>query len=140
MIEAIENIVCAGEVVNPSDIHVEDRETKIKETRQIIMYLCKEQTTLTQKAIGEYFGMDHATVYNAWRRTQNICDTDSLFRAKIENYRLQIIPLIENYYLRQKATMEISALLSMIELMEARLTDLNNNFNNLRNNILTINK
>lgn len=94
MISVIEKIVCDGERLMPEEIHVKTREVEFKEPRQIVMYLARKYTNMSQKSIGEYFnGLDHATVNNAELRIKGLIKTDRFVREKIEGYEQRI----ENY-------------------------------------------
>lgn len=91
MIEVIEKIVCEGERLTPLEIHVKSRETEFKEPRQIIMYLARQYTNMSQKKVGEYFdGLDHATINNAEGRIKGLIDTNRFFRDKVNGYKAKI--------------------------------------------------
>lgn len=89
MIKLIENIVCQGEKVTPADLQVRTRKTKIKETRQIVMYFATEKK-VSRSAAGRYYGLDHATVCHARKLVENLCFSDKDFALKICQYKLNI--------------------------------------------------
>jgi chromosomal replication initiation ATPase DnaA len=85
----IEKIVCKGEEVLSQDLHNGRRFARFNTPRQIIMFFALEYG-YTQFKAGQYFFRDHATVINARQSINNFCDTDTKFRAKIDNYRKKI--------------------------------------------------
>ena len=83
MISKIENIVCIGEGLDPSEIHVKDRYNEIKEVRQIIMYFARKMTNKSWKLIAGYFNLDHSTGMHSFKTIQNLIDTDRQFRERM---------------------------------------------------------
>jgi chromosomal replication initiator protein len=52
--------------------------------RQLSMYLAKNYTNSSLKAIGDSFGgRDHSTVIHSLKTVQDIMDTDILFKDKV---------------------------------------------------------
>jgi endonuclease III len=90
MIKKIENIVCVGEGYTPEEIHIRSREDGIKETRQIIMFFAKDNTTLTWDQIAKHFCLDHATAISAYKRISGLIETDNMFRDKMQKYSNRI--------------------------------------------------
>lgn len=135
MIEEIENIVCIGEKLPPEYLHVPDRETTVKEARQIIMYLAKTETKLIYAVIGAYFNQDHATAYNSRKRISNLIDTDPLFRAKVAGYQKQVREKIQTIIKMETAAVTLNSLLTGIEIMELRLLSMRESFENLKSEI-----
>ena len=135
MIEEIENIVCIGEKLPPEYLHAPDRETTVKEARQIIMYLAKTETRLTHALIGGYFGQDHATSSNSCKRINDLIDTDPLFRAKVRGYTDQVRDIYNQVTKIETVSATLNSLLTGIEIMEARLLSMRESFENLKSEI-----
>jgi hypothetical protein len=135
MIQEIENIVCIGEKVPPDSLHVPDRETSVKETRQIIMYLSKTETRLTHALIGGYFGQDHATCSNSCKRIKNLIDSDPLFRAKVKVYEDQVKDKVKQETKIESLAADLTSLLIGIEIVEARILLMKESFENLKSEI-----
>jgi chromosomal replication initiator protein len=52
--------------------------------RQLSMYLAKNYTNSSLKTIGDSFGgRDHSTVIHSLKTVQDIMDTDTLFKDKV---------------------------------------------------------
>lgn len=67
------------------------RKKDIVIARQVAMYFSKEYTSLSLKSIGYHFGgRDHSTVIHAVQAIEDMCDTDSVFKRKIEELRKQL--------------------------------------------------
>jgi transposase len=90
MIAKIENIVCIGEGVDPSEIHCRDRRFEVREVRQIIMYFAKEMTGKTWSEIGGYFDLDHATAMYSHRVVQQQREVDRSFREKLKRHERRL--------------------------------------------------
>jgi len=61
------------------------RDKKIAEPRQIAMYICRTQTTLSTTAIGaEFGGRDHTTVMHSCTKVTEQMEADSAFRRRVE--------------------------------------------------------
>ena len=132
MIEQIEEIVCAGEGLEPEEIHVPSRETLVKEARQIVMYLAKIETRLPQRIIGAYFGLDHATSYNAFVRISNLIKTEPLFKLKIDEYQKQVKEVITEITKEDVITATFNSLVVNINIMEVRLLSMQKSLNKLK--------
>lgn len=80
--------VCELMQVDPLELKSKSRKRCLVESRQILMYLMKEQTSLSLKKIGELLGgRDHSTVLYGIQVVQDLVDIDKHFRqrlAKIE--------------------------------------------------------
>ena len=85
-IEYIENVVCAGENVDPDTLHTTSRERRFLEIRQLIMTLALEFNN-TQEVAGAYFNKNHCTALNARRVIYALSDTDKLWNLKLRLYR-----------------------------------------------------
>lgn len=60
------------------------RKRAIVEARQVAMYVAvKEIKTISLSKIGEYYHKDHATVIHAVKNVTNLCETEKLFREKV---------------------------------------------------------
>jgi hypothetical protein len=61
------------------------RKREIVIARQIAMRYCKDNTELSLKSIGQFFGgRDHSTVIHALTTIEDLCDTDKKFKKKFE--------------------------------------------------------
>lgn len=61
------------------------RKRDIVEARQVIMFVAVRQIkVLSLSKIGEYFNKDHATVIHAVKTVSNLCDTNYLFKEKVD--------------------------------------------------------
>ncbi len=61
------------------------RKREIVEARQIAMFVASTQIkTLSLSKIGEYYNKDHATVIHALKTVNNLCETDHLFKGKVD--------------------------------------------------------
>lgn len=61
------------------------RKREIVEARQIAMFVASTQIkTLSLSKIGEYYNKDHATVIHALKTVNNLCETDHLFKEKVD--------------------------------------------------------
>lgn len=84
-IKSIERIICREESINAKDLQIRTRATKIKETRQIVMYFAIQRGASLSTA-GRYYGLDHATALHAKKVVNNLCFSDKNFRLKIGYY------------------------------------------------------
>jgi chromosomal replication initiation ATPase DnaA len=84
-LEYIEIVVCAEELIDPSEIHTGCRQRRFNDTRQMIMYFATKYGC-TQFETGEYFKRDHATVIHACKTVNNMYDTDKEYKDKIDKY------------------------------------------------------
>ncbi len=70
--EFIVDCVCEYFNVSKSDLQSSKRNADIVLPRQIIMYLCREKTSITYKEIGKLLGgRDHTTVMHGWEAIGN---------------------------------------------------------------------
>jgi chromosomal replication initiator protein len=90
-IENIQKAVCQYFNVKEEDIKGKSRTQNIVKARQIAMYLCKEYTELSLKAIGYHFGgRDHSTVIHAIQTISDLIEVDSSVRQDV-NALMKII-------------------------------------------------
>lgn len=67
------------------------RKREVVQARQVAMYLCKQLTPLSLKAIGDFFGgRDHSTVIHAAQSVENLLDTDAPFKDDLQQIRRRI--------------------------------------------------
>ena len=85
-IEYIENVVCAGEKIEPIELHTPSQKRDICNYRQLVMTLAQEFGN-TQEEAGKYFNRDHATAYSSKNAISNLYDTDKTWQIKIDLYR-----------------------------------------------------
>lgn len=84
-IEDIQNMVCSFYNLSYNDLLSKTRKREIVQARQITMYLAKKYTKNSLKAIGEHFaGKDHTTVIHSCQTVENLMDTDSAYKEKLD--------------------------------------------------------
>lgn len=86
MIEAIIEIVCAGEKKSKNELVIRSRSGELVFARQLIFYFCHELKLGSDRFIGSKFGMDHVTVLHSAKVIKNYIDTDKLKAEKIREY------------------------------------------------------
>lgn len=88
---AIDNIqiaVCDHCKITKSEFYSKKRTHEIAFARQVAMYLCKEMTTMSLKAIGSAIGgKTHATVLHAHKTIINRLETNKEFKSELESIR-----------------------------------------------------
>jgi predicted transcriptional regulator len=96
-------------VARESGISIEKLESKkryreIVEIRQMAMVLMQQHTSLSLKAIGDYFGKrDHSTVLHARRSVEALMETDKSFKKRFSYLTAEILRcLAEHKYLNSK--------------------------------------
>lgn len=82
-IEDIHKMVCQYYNLEYEDLLTPSRKQKIVEARQITMYLAKNFTNSTLKAIGNHFsGKDHTTVIHSCQKVESLLDVDEDYKEK----------------------------------------------------------
>jgi uncharacterized protein YqgV (UPF0045/DUF77 family) len=67
------------------ELFEKNRKQKIVEVRQAAMYVIyKKIKNISLAKIGEFFEKGHATVIHAITATENLCDTNNVFKEKID--------------------------------------------------------
>jgi len=90
----IEKVVCEYYGVTPAIIYLKTRKRELCLARQIIMFLSRKMTKLTQYEIGYLTaGLDHSTVLYTERTISNLIDTDSKIRCQV----VEIIEIIRSF-------------------------------------------
>jgi len=83
-IDHIQGVVCKYFGISEEEIKGKTRTKNIALARQIAMYLCKEYTELSLKAIGFHFGgRDHSTVIHAIQTISEQREIDSTIRNDV---------------------------------------------------------
>jgi chromosomal replication initiator protein len=83
-IDNIQRVVCQYFGISEEEIKGKTRTKNIALARQIAMYLCKEYTELSLKAIGFHFGgRDHSTVIHAIQTISEQRELDSAIRNDV---------------------------------------------------------
>ena len=60
------------------------RKSEVVEMRQIGMAITKQNTNLTLKSVGSYYGgRDHSTIIHAKGTVSDLCETDKTFLLKV---------------------------------------------------------
>ncbi len=84
-IEAIQRLVAEHFQIPVEHLSQKTRKRNIVVPRQVAIYLCKEMTKHSLKAIGKAFGgRDHTTVLYSHQTVRDMMDTDANFRATME--------------------------------------------------------
>ena len=86
MIEAIIEIVCAGEKKSKNELVIRSRSGELVFARQLIFYFCHELKLGSDRFIGSKFGMDHVTVLHSAKVIKNYIDTDKIKAEKVREY------------------------------------------------------
>jgi len=83
-IDSIQKMVCDFFNVPYDKLLQKTRKREIVQARQITMYLTKQFTKNSLKAIGEHFGgRDHTTVIHSCQTVKDLMDTDASFKDSV---------------------------------------------------------
>ncbi len=83
-VENIKQLVARHFNLPVEKLHSKTRMREVVMARQLSMYLAKNYTNSSLKAIGDSFGgRDHSTVIHSLKTVQDIMDTDMLFKDKV---------------------------------------------------------
>jgi hypothetical protein len=103
LMEKIKNLICEKEGISPAIIFKKTRIVEIKEARQIIQhFICKyvfpgENNTAELRKVGAYCGnQDRCTVMHSKQVVNDLYYSDKKFKAKIDDYDLDIRVLMED--------------------------------------------
>ena len=90
-VDFIKKIVAEHLNVPIEKLQGETRKRQIVIARQLSMYLAKNMTNSSLKAIGEQFGgRDHSTVIHSCRAVQDLMDTDLIFKDTVADLEKKI--------------------------------------------------
>lgn len=90
-VDFIKKIVAEHFSVPIEKLQGETRKRQIVIARQLSMYLAKNMTNSSLKAIGEQFGgRDHSTVIHSCRAVQDLMDTDLIFKDTVADLEKKI--------------------------------------------------
>jgi len=90
-VEFIQNLVAEHFNVPVEKLHHETRKRNVVIARQLSMFLAKNLTNKSLKAIGEQFGgRDHSTVIYSCRAVQDMMDTDMIFKDTVAELEKKI--------------------------------------------------
>lgn len=90
-LEFIQRIVAEHFQVTVDKLKAKTRQRVFVMARQLSMFLAKNLTNHSLKAIGEYFGgRDHSTVIYSCKTVQDLLDTDSDFREQVNSLEKKI--------------------------------------------------
>lgn len=77
--------------VSEEQLQSRTRTRQVVQARQVAMYLCREYTEETLRAIGRAFGdRDHSTVIHSVDTVEDLLETDPNFRQQVEDLRHQL--------------------------------------------------
>lgn len=83
-VEYLKDIVAQQYRIPVEHLSAASRKRQIVEARQLAMYLAKNHTKTSLKAIGEKFGgRDHSTVIHSCKTVQDLLDTDEKFKETV---------------------------------------------------------
>jgi chromosomal replication initiator protein len=90
-VDFIKQIVAEFYSLPIDKLAAETRKRQIVIARQLSMYLAKNMTNASLKAIGEKFGgRDHSTVIHSCRAVQDLMDTDTIFKDTVSDLEKKI--------------------------------------------------
>ncbi len=90
-IEAIQKLVAEHYNIPVERLSHNSRKRNFVIPRHVAIYLCKQMTDYSLKAIGKAFGgRDHSTIIYSCQTVQNMLETDSAFRATMEELEKRI--------------------------------------------------
>ena len=90
-VDFIKRIVADHLDVPLEKLQSETRKRQIVIARQLSMYLAKNMTNSSLKAIGEQFGgRDHSTVIHSCKAVQDLMDTDLIFKDTVVDLEKKI--------------------------------------------------
>ena len=78
--------------IKPSDIKSKNRTKNIVEARRICIYLAKALTPNSMPQLASHFGLkDHSAVSHNIKKINNLIESDSYFKAKLEELKNKIL-------------------------------------------------
>lgn len=78
--------------IKPSDIKSKNRTKNIVEARRICIYLAKTLTPNSMPQLASHFGLkDHSAVSHNIKKINNLIESDSYFKAKLEELKNKIL-------------------------------------------------
>ncbi|MGB4929995.1 MAG: chromosomal replication initiator protein DnaA [Chitinophagales bacterium] len=90
-IDFIQKAVCDYFEVPVDKLKEKTRQRQVVQARQLSMYLSKNFTKHSLKAIGKHFGgRDHSTVIHSCQAIQNLMDTDTKFKESVDDLQKKI--------------------------------------------------
>ena len=90
-IDFIQKAVCDYFEVPVDKLKEKTRKRQVVQARQLSMYLSKNFTKHSLKAIGKHFGgRDHSTVIHSCQAIQNLMDTDTKFKESVDDLQKKI--------------------------------------------------
>ncbi len=84
-LEKIVGEVARSYNVSEADIYSNRKTSQLALARQVAMYIVREMTDLSYKAIGEHFGRDHTTVLYNFKKIENFLKDKPYEKEMIEN-------------------------------------------------------
>ena len=77
--------------VKPEDIVSKKRNSEFVQPRQVVMYLCRELTSVSQVNIGKILGKkDHTTVIHGVKKIETEMETNEELRIKIDTIKKKL--------------------------------------------------
>jgi chromosomal replication initiator protein len=90
-IDYIQKMVCEHFNIQPDKLKEKTRKRHVVQARQLSMFLAKNFTKNSLKAIGKHFGgRDHSTVIHSCQAVQNQIDTDQDFNDSVKDLQKKI--------------------------------------------------
>ena len=85
-------IICNDEGISIDDLRQKTKKREIAFARQLIIYFSKKVIPkISFRLAGAYFGKHHSTAIHACNTVQNLYDTDTNIKMKIELYYEKIL-------------------------------------------------
>ena len=90
-VDFIQKTVAEGFKVEIEELKSKSRKKEVVIPRQVAMYFCKLYTNHSYKVIGAQFGgRDHSTVIHAMHSVEDMIETNTAFKNKIEDLRKKL--------------------------------------------------
>jgi len=88
---------CEFTRADPDKIQMKTRKREYVYTRDIVWFILKKHTELSLGKLGQLFAdYDHATVLNAKKVYQNLCDTDRTWKIEVDAIEKEFIKKFVN--------------------------------------------
>ena len=84
-IEKIISEVARSYNVSEADIYSNRKTQQLPQARQVAMFIVREMTDMSYKAIGDHFGRDHTTVLYNIKKIENFLKDKPYEKEMIEN-------------------------------------------------------
>ena len=84
-LKTLDELVCQAFGITIEQLKAKDRKREGADARKFVMWYRKNNSNLSLEKIGAmYTGRDHATVFAAAKKFEELIETDKIFRQKCE--------------------------------------------------------